>query len=566
MNGPIDHALRRRQLENFAGLLAEKRRRQAKAEHQTRGYRDADGVWRGGLLSFVKYFWHVLEPGTPFVSGWIMEAVVQHLEAITFGDITNLLINVPPGCCKSLLTNVFWPAWEWSAMDFSHLRYVTFSYSASNTERDNQRFGDLVSSLEFKGMYPKIHLRQNGMTMVSNTNHGWKLASSVTGSATGKRGNRAICDDLNNVKESESQPVLDETNRWFRESLSSRLNNIITDAKVVIAQRTAENDVSGTILELELPYCHLSIAMRYVWSADEDGNPYATEIGWVDPRWRPDPNDCEGELAWAERFPEEAVDNLERELGPFATACQYQQTPEPRGGGILKRDFWQSWEGKFPSFSYIFASLDGAFTADEQNDPSALTVWGVYENEGGHNRAMLIFGWRKYLEFEGQKLTPEPRENQREFMERQMQEWGLIEWTAHTCSYWKADRLLIEAKASGISAAQSLQKRYRNRNWAVELMDPKGDKVARAIAVQATFAQKMIYAPLERTWCMDIINECAIFPHGKHDDYVDSSTQAVKHLRDLGLLEFDDDIRAEELRNARLPVRDDKLKNYLPGT
>ncbi len=571
MNGPIDQALRRKQLEQFAGLLAEKRRRHAKAEHQTRGYRDEAGVWRCGLLSFVKYFWHVLEPETPFVSGWVLEAVAEHLEAVTFGEIQNLLINVFPGAMKSLMTNVFFPAWEWGPQKLSHLRYVTFSYSSTLTERDNNRFLDLVSSAEYQMMYGKeVGLRQKGSIKVSNTKHGWKLASSVGGTVTGQRGNRAICDDLNSVRESESSTVVDETNRWFRESLSSRLNNMVTDAKIVIAQRTAENDVSGTILELELPYTHLIIPMRYVWDADSDGQPYTTEIGWVDPRWREDPEECEGTLAWEERFPEIAVDNLEREIGPFATACQLQQTPEPRGGGIIKRHFWQPWEGKFPAFSYIFASLDGAFTSDEQNDPSALTIWGVFENESGHNRAMLIFAWRKFLEFEGQRLKPEAGENQRDFMERQMKEWGLIEWTAHTCSYWKVDRLLIEAKASGISASQSLQKRYRNRNWSVELMEPKGDKVARAIAVQATFAQKMLYAPWMgsewREWASLVISECAIFPHGKHDDYVDSCTQAVKHLRDLGLLEFDEDIRAEELRAARLPEKDNKLKNYMPGT
>ena len=303
-----------------------------------------------------------------------------------------------------------------------------------------------------------------------------------------------------------------------------------------------------------------------MWDADENGEAYANEIGWVDPRWRPDPDDCDGVLAWPSLWPQTAVDSLVKILGPYAAAGQLQQTPEARGGGILKRDFWQPWEGKFPTFSYIFASLDGAFTEDESNDPSALSIWGVFENEAGHNRAMLIFAWRKFLEFEGQRLKPDAGENQRDFMERQMKEWGLIEWTAHTCTYWKVDRLLIEAKASGISAAQSLQKRYRNRNWSVELTGVKGDKVSRAIAVQPTLSNKMVYAPVDRDWCRMVIDECAVFPAGKHDDLTDTVTQGLKHLRDLGLLEFDDDIRAEELRNARVPEKDNKLKNYLPGT
>ncbi len=547
MNRPIP----RTEIERFTAGLAEKRRRLAKAEHTVRGYRDEDGVWRGGLLSFVRYFWHILEPGTEFTDGWVLEAICEHLEAVTFGEITNLLINVPPGCCKSLLTNVFWPAWEWGAMELSHIRYVTFSYSSSNTERDNQRFGDLVTSSEFKAMYPAVQIRQNGVGMVSNFKHGWKLASSVTGSATGKRGNRAICDDLNNVKESESKAVLEETNRWFRESLSSRLNNMEMDAKVVIAQRVAEGDVSGEILSLGLPYCHLCIPMELVWQADEDGNPYTTQIGWVDPRWRPNPEDCNGELAWEARFPEKVVKALKIELGPFAAAAQLAQTPEPRGGGLIKRDYWLAGEeymanGKFPPMEYIVASLDGAFDENESNDPSALTVWGIFKNQHGYNRAMLLHAWAKRLEISGPKVEPIPGEHESMYRRRAMKHWGLVEWVADTCNRFKVDRLLIENKASGKPAAQSLQNSHGRQGWAIILVEPKGDKYARGLAVQPSFSQGMIYAP-DREWAEDVIDECAIFPKGKHDDRYDSTTQAIKHLRDAGLLRSDEDRRAEEL-------------------
>jgi predicted phage terminase large subunit-like protein len=563
----MNHHVPREDIERFTAQLAEKRRRMAKQEHSRRGYRDENGVWQGGLLAFVRYFWHVLEPGTPFTEGWILEAIVEHLEAVTFGEITNLLVNVPPGCCKSLLTNVYWPAWEWSAMELSHIRYVTFSYSASNTERDNQRFGDLVTSSEFQLMYPEVKIRQNGMTMVSNYNHGWKLASSVTGSATGKRGNRAICDDLNNVKESESKPVMEETNRWLRESLSSRLNNMETDAKIVIAQRVGEGDASGEILSLGLPYCHLCIAMEYVWSADENGQPYATQIGWVDPRWRPTPEECNGELAWHERFSENAVRALKKELGPYATAAQLQQTPEARGGGIFKRDWWQVWDppdGKFPPFSYIVASLDGAFTSKEENDPSALTVWGIFENEMGYNRAMLIHAWSKKLPFSGVKVDVLPGEHDSVYRRRAMPHWGLIEWVADTCNRFKADRLLIENKGPGISAAQSLSNSHGRSGWAIELVEPKGDHTARALAVQPTFSQLMVHAP-DREWADDTIDEMAVFPKGRHDDRVDSATQAIKHLRDNGILRSDEERRAEEIEAVTHKGKQMQKRPRYPG-
>lgn len=458
-------------------------------------------------------------------------------------------------------------------MRLGHLRYVAFSYSASLTERDNGKFRDLIMHSDFQAMYgDAVKLRKVGETKITNTAHGFKLATSIGGVGTGERGDRIILDDPHNVKESESDTVREETIRWFRESMSSRMNDIAKSAVVVIMQRVHENDVSGTILELELPYLHLMIPMRFVWDADEEGEPYPTEIGWVDPRWREIPDDCEGTLAWEARFPEDEVDKLERVLGPYATAGQLQQTPEPRGGGILKREFWQPWPAgkKFPAFSYVFAYLDGAFTQDEQNDPSALSIWGVFESDEGYPRAMLVFAWEKYLAFEGQRLFPEHGENQREFMERQMREWGLVEWTAHTMKHWKCDRLLIEAKANGISAAQSLEARYRSKNWVVQLDPVKGDKTARMIAVQPTFSQKMIYAPVERDWCKKVMDQCAIAPLGKHDDLCDTVTGAVKHLREIGLLEYDEDIRAAKLADARLEVqkfRDgDKISNYMPGT
>jgi hypothetical protein len=291
----------RQEMERFLGLAAEVRKRRARIEHKTRGYRDAAGVWQGGLLSFVRYFWHILEPGTKFVDGWALEAVCEHLEAVTFGEITKLLINVPPGFMKSLLTDVFWPAWEWGPMELPHIRYVAFSYSSMLTERDNLKFKDLITSREYQELYGSsaheekdriVNVRATGARKVSNWKHGWKFATSVAGVGTGERGDRVILDDPHNIKESESETTRKETIRWFRESMSSRLNNMETGAKVVIMQRVHEEDVSGTIITEMGDWCHLLIPMEYVWGfVGTPGNegPPTTEIGWSDPRWRETP-------------------------------------------------------------------------------------------------------------------------------------------------------------------------------------------------------------------------------------------------------------------------------------
>jgi len=201
---------------------------------------------------------------------------------------------------------------------------------------------------------------------------------------------------------------------------------------------------------------------------------------------------------------------------------------------------------KFPPFDYLVASLDGAFDEKEENDASALTIWGIFRNEFSYNRAMLVHAWAKKLQISGIKVEMEPGEHESMYRRRAMPHWGLVEWVADTCNRFKVDRLLIENKASGKPAAQSLRNSHGQQGWAIVLVEPKGDKYARGLAVQPSFSQGMIYAP-DREWAQDVIDECAIFPKGRHDDRYDSTTQAIKHLRDAGLLRSDEDRRAEEI-------------------
>jgi predicted phage terminase large subunit-like protein len=551
MNGPFPRA----QYERLMIGLTEARRRKAKTEHRTRGYRDEDGVWQGGLLSFVRYFWHILEPGTKFREGWALEAICEHLEAVTFGEVTKLLINVPPGFMKSLLTDVFWPAWEWGPMQMPHVRYVAFSYSSSLTERDNVKFYDLMASADFQAMYgDQVKLRKIGEKKVSNRKHGWKLATSVGGVGTGERGDRVILDDPHNVKESESEVTRTETIRWFWESMSSRLNDMETGAKIVIMQRVNEQDVSGEIIE-KGDWCHLMIPMEYIWSANDNGEAPATDIGWTDPRWREMPEECEGELAWPERFPDRIIGSMKKDAGPFAWAAQYQQIPKARGSTIFEQEFWQPWEpldGKFPTLTYVVASVDSAYTEKEENDPSALVVVGVFENEHGFNRAILMHAWRRRLKFSGPEVIPMPGEKSLAFRARQQKAWGLVEWVGHTCNQFKVDRLLIENKASGISAAQTLANSHPHAGWAIQMVDAKVDKVARALAVQPSFAQGMIYVPFPlREWGAMVMDEMEYFPKGRFDDLTDAMTHAVKHLRDVGLLRNDTEVRHDEVEAAK---------------
>lgn len=605
MHAPVT----RDKLERFERLLEEGKRRVARKQQSQYGWYDEEGVRQGGLIAFVRYFWTVLEPETPFVDGWPLWAMCQHLEAVTAGKITRLLINIPPGCMKSLLVNVFWPAWEWGPMGFSSYRYVTFSYSASLTERDNGKFRDLVTCETYRRLYGEglkgVRLRNKTTLKVHNTRTGWKLASSVGGVGTGERGDRIILDDPHNVKDAESEVVRNETTRWFRESLSSRFNNDQT-AFVIIMQRVHSTDVSGVLLEPDqktgrslandLDYVHLLIPMKYDWNLQTyDGQPRETAIGWHDPRWV-DPDEaggidaamaaCDDELAWPERFSPEAVEKLEAALGPYAWAGQYQQQPAPRGGGLFKRDWWQLWdrptieEPIWPAFDYIVASLDSAFTDKEENDPSALTIWGTFElsddtrlavpevdpltgniwYSGPRQRIMLMHAWRKHLQFSGPRmerleherifpgLSEEAKRHRNyRYRMRTQEHWGLVEWVRDTCQRFRVHKLLIEAKASGISAAQELANRYGDQNYSIELIPVKGDNKARALACQATFSNELVYTP-QKAFSEMVIEEMSLFPRAPHDDLCDSTFQAISHLRARGLANTDEETTAAEIQ------------------
>jgi predicted phage terminase large subunit-like protein len=520
-----------------ARLAAEWQKREEKKSHHK-------------LINFVRYFWDVLEPVEPFVDGWVLQGLCDHLEAVTHGDIKRLLANVPPGFMKSLLTDVFWPAWEWSAMDMPHLRYVAFSYAAHLTERDNNKFLMLLQSKKFQDMYgDKFGLVEQGKVKVSNDKTGSKFASSVDGVGTGERGNRVILDDAHNIREAESQAVRSSTVQWVREAMSNRLNNMARDSIVAIMQRSHEDDASNTLIDLD--YVHYNVPMEY-----DPARHCTTVIGWSDPRTE------EGELAWEERFPLAVTNNIRRTIGPYAYAGQYQQAPEVRGGSIIKRDYWQHYvtdDGRVPSCSYVIASLDPAYTAKQENDPSGFVILGVYQNENQQSRIICLNAWRKRLELHGQHIERLPNETQAEYTKRTMPSWGLCEWLVYSCKRFKVDKLLIEAKASGHSVAQEMRRLHGNELWGVQLCDPKGaDKVARVHAIQHLFADGMISIPAYsdgtlREWGQMIVDEMAAFPKGANDDLTDAMSQGLKHLRDAGLAVRRDEAAAaiEEMRRHR---------------
>lgn len=572
----LKNFVHRQALEALVVAKAEADRREERWRQCQRGWYDVEGVRQGGLISFVRYFWGVLEPETALVDGWPLWAICEHLEAVTFNEVKRLLINVPPGFMKSMLTDVFWPAWEWGPMGKTHYRYVAFSYSQHLTVRDNDKFRTLLVSPKYQAMYgvsttahfakqePKngVAMRNTQVVKVMNNATGWKLASSVGGVTLGERGDRVIIDDPHNTQEVESDVERSKVIRWFRESVPSRLNDLDKGAIVIIMQRLHEEDVSGVALGDDFDYCHLCIP----WEFDpgrafgDGGKIIENEIGWFDPRADLDNEDGNaGEPAWTERYSDKAIANLRREMGPYAFAAYFEQAPVPRGKGIFQPEWWGLWDPPnklFPDFSFVLASLDGAYTEDEQNDPSALTVWGIFESAGKRG-IMLIAAWAKHLQFSAKRQERRPNETYQVWKQRTKDSWGLMEWVYDSCTHLygkplKVDRLLIEDKGPGHSAAQELRNRYGIHEFGIQLVKTKGDKVARALAIQPVFSNGLVWAP-KYDWSELVIRQALQFPYGKHDDLVDSMTQAIRFARDAGLLQSDEE--RSYLEHERLTAR-----------
>lgn len=497
---------------------------QAQAELKKRQIKQA---CEDSLAAFVRYAWPVIEPGQDYVHGWHIDAVCIHLEAITNGleidgdPYNRLLINVPPGTAKSTLLNIMWPAWEWGPRNMPHLRYVCASHALDLSLRDSVRMRRLVSSDWYRALWGdrvKLCGDQNAKGKFENTATGFRQAVAAA-SITGVRGDRVIIDDPHSVEGASSEQMRQTTNDWFCEAVPTRLNNPKESAIVVIMQRLHEDDISGVILDRFEAYDHLMLPMSF-----DVGRCCETKLGFVDPR------EDDGELLFPARFPQSVVDRDSISLGPFGVAGQFQQSPIPRGGGILKAEWWKTWEddNRWPVFDFILGSVDSAYTEKQENDYSAMTVWGVYQDEHNRRRIMLIDAWQKRLEFN-----------------------ALVQEIAKTAKRNKMDRLLIEAKASGLSVAQELSRLHSREEWGVQTINPKNlDKVARAHSVVPLFADGVIVAP-DKDWADMVIQQCATFPKGKHDDLCDSVVQAVRYLREIGLAELGGELQAQSIDKSR---------------
>ena len=489
------------------------------------------------LSDFAKQAWHVLEPSTELKWGWALDAICEHLEAVTDGELTRLLMNVPPGSMKSLLTGVIFPAWEWGPQGKPGMRYLSTAHKQDLAVRDNLKCRRLIQSPWFQERWPvKLTSDQNAKTKFENDKTGFREAMAFT-SMTGSRGDRVILDDPLSVDDAYSDAAIDAAEATFREALPTRVNND-ESAIIVIMQRLNEKDTSGIILKEKLGYTHLCLPMRF-----EKSRRCTTSLGFEDPRKE------EGELLFPERFSAKTVDMYEKTLGEMAFAGQMQQAPAPTGGGILKVEHFKKWpaDKAIPALDYVIQSYDTAFTEKTTGDPTGCEVWGMFQLDGEYN-AILLDCWDEHLGYPALR-------------KKAIDDYGAV-YGASTDTNpprkgRKADRVVIEAKASGQSLLQDL--------WLAKVpifgYNPgNADKVARAHQASPTLELGVLWIPESKknpghfvSWAQPMLAQLAKFPAAEHDEYVDCFSQAIIYLKDNGWFDLKqaEDEELEEVDYAK---------------
>ena len=451
------------------------------------------------LYDYILQSWSYVDPAT-FIDNWHIKFIADHLQAFFLNQIPQdlIVINIPPGMLKSLITSVFLPTWMW--IDKPETRWLTGSKTEELAIRDSRRARDLLSTEWYQRQWAVNPTRnkdkiwtfkddENRKRGYENDKQGYRNIFSVLSNVTGKRGYRIIYDP-NDAGESYNPKRLQETNDWYGNTFSTRVNILERTKTAIIQQRISENDLSGYLLNTfdKQHLLHICLPMEF-----EPEMRCITSLGQ-------DPRTKQGELLMKSIFPEE-IAKQKMLLGNLYSA-QYQQRPSPIEGAIFKlTDFHDYKQSELPShFDMIIDSIDIAEKTGKSNDYTCLTVWGILGN-----KKYLLDLWRGKLEYPDLKIKYE--------------EMG---------DAWKPHQRLIEDKSSGTPLLQEIKSTSR---YPILAIKPKGSKEARADAVRPEFQACNVLFPEQASWRNSYVEELLLFPNGAHDDQVDSTTQFLNHIR-----------------------------------
>lgn len=468
------------------------------------------------LAKFLKYAWPTIEPGTELIWNWHIDAICEHLEAVTRGEIKNLVINIPPGHMKSVIVSVAWPAWEWISRP--EAKGLFASYAMDLALRDAVRSRDLILSPWYQELFTPewtMSVAQDVKSNYVNTLKGSRFSTAVGARTTGFRGDKIIIDDPLSAGDALSQLERERAVYWLSKVISSRLNDPRTGAKVMIMQRLHDEDPTAYALEAWEDVQHLRLPSEF-----EPESRSRTSIGWADPR------ETYGELLFPQFFTAEVIEVAKRELG-VDFAGQHQQRPQPLSGSIFQRHWWGYWApmhtalkpvevksdgGEFiacpltilpEEFDFIAQSWDFTFKDTKKSDFVSGGVWAAK----GANRYLL------------------------DRVNRRMSFTESVDAIREMTKKWPScNAVYVEDKANGPAIIDTLKADIVGI-VPVDVGAKSKEARAHAVTPQIRGGQVFLPHPSIAPWVEEYVAQHTAFPRGAHDDDVDMTTQALNEMR-----------------------------------
>jgi len=442
---------------------------------------------RTDFLTFVKHMW------PEFVEGSHHKDMADAFNKIRNGTLKRLIVNMPPRHTKSEFASYFLPAWMIG--NNPQLKIIQATHTAELAVRFGRKAKTLMDSDEYKEVF-KTRLREDSQAAGRwETEQGGEyFAVGVEGAVTGRGADLLIIDDPHSEQDAYSTTAYEKAYEWYTSGPRQRLQP--GAAIVLVMTRWNTKDLTAKLINAAAKE-----AKADQWEV--------IEFPAILPSGKP---------MWPEYWKLEDLLAVKASAGIGKWNAQYMQNPTAEEGAIIKREWWRDWTKDYiPALEHVIQSYDTAFLKRETADYSAITTWGVFrDSEDSAEQLILLDAIKKRVEF------PELRRLAKEQYD-----------------YWQPETVLVEAKASGLPLTYEL----RAMGIPVVNFSPNrgNDKHSRVNSVAPLFESGMIWAPKDKEFAQEVIEECAAFPHGDHDDLVDSMTQAIMRFRQGGLISHPED-------------------------
>jgi predicted phage terminase large subunit-like protein len=480
---------------------------------------------RSDFAAFVERSFYELNPQTRYLHNWHIEVIAEALEQCRAGKLRRLIINVPPRSLKSHMASVAFPAYLLGHNPSAQI--ICASYAQDLADKLAGDCRSLMMSDFYRGLFPgtRFATRRTPLNDFMTTEKGFRLSTSVGGVLTGRGADWIIIDDPLKPDEALSETQRKNVNDWYDHSLVSRLNNKTSGCIILIMQRLHEDDLVGHVLGQggwKL--------LRFPAIAERDES-YTVQTRYSKRTF----TRREGEALHPERESLELLARIRGVQGEYNFAGQYQQAPSPLGGGLIKTQWFKTYTSvELPGeFELIFQSWDTANKSNELNDYSVCTTWGILKDH-----LYLLHVFRQRLDY------PDLRRAVKQQAEA-----------------YKAKNIVIEDKSSGTSLIQDLR---ADGVHAVTRYEPKLEKVLRMSTVTSTIEGGFVHIPAQAYWLAEYLHELSVFPKGKYDDQVDSTSQALDWVKNgmgkFGLFEC----WREQAEKLRKPEPSDGVTTHLP--